>query len=64
MMSQNIHATQNWVEDSAIIKAGAVQTREDGTRLNTELEDLRGLIGGLKFSLNENGILTISTEGE
>lgn len=32
--------------------------------IRTDIEELKGAIGGLKFSIKENGILTISTEEE
>lgn len=42
--------TQKGGGDFAMVEANAVQTREDGTRLDVELENLQTLVGNTKVS--------------
>lgn len=42
--------TQKGGGDFAMVEASAVQTREDGTRLDTELETLQNLVGDTAVS--------------
>lgn len=42
--------TQKGGGDFALVEANAIQTREDGTRLDTELQSLQDLVGDTAVS--------------
>ena len=56
--------TQKGGGDFAMVEANAVQTREDGTRLDAELESLQGLVGDTAVSEQINAAIAAIPEVE
>lgn len=56
--------TQKGGGDFAMVEANAVQTREDGTRLDAELESLQGLVGNTAVSEQINAAIASIPEVE